>query len=711
MCLWLPTPTTAEDRLRQRRISRKKNGVRVSRRLSPRDTGISAGVGSNRQYSLMRVSEFTEDHPYWGTLRQSRIHDARPDDHGHVRTAGRRKPPTQKLERVGQKPSGRRRKGMSIAGRNPVRAREKRFGVADPVVWDAINRSLVQQRQLSSLIVPGATSTQAIPDLEVPSRTSSQHKALNRFTRQLEKYANVTRAASNVPVPLITPTESDSKVSYHTVKPLLPYQKEFGDAGLAVTSVEQSRRSPVRLKGDQAREDRPSESSKEPMEANGDLDGQEDPTSEQLSSSSGSFIEFTPDISLVEPLPSSKAKSKQKSTYKQKRGILPWLKKNPTVGETHLTKDGQVQNKTKAIDSQRSRAHHPSNANNPTTSCTRPQKLPSAPTITSPQKPPYVESEPNKGKQGGRGRHSEPIIPHTNLKPEAGQPVVHTGLRKRDVAVARLPRPETIEEEQEASPSRIHQTTTHENPRPESKVVPNQVTETKQVAQTVSSHTSPSTIPSLPYPARYASGRPSSLERALEEVSQQLDNMELEADKTAMHSRPPTLVEKTNQQEQKRSPSRSVHRISKNTLPRQPHMSEEFIYVDRRMPPVSPREQKPKPKPVPAQPESPSRPRSKPARATGARRRSQPLPSPPKEKTLPKTPQAKDVTSDEDAPFDYDDAEINDRDVIRGLQVAIHAAADNKYDALIRDKTGLRIRRFLADLRAVGEMPPEKSDR
>ncbi|KAG4219212.1 hypothetical protein PC116_g32308, partial [Phytophthora cactorum] len=50
---------------------------------------------------------------------------------------------------------------------------------------------------------------------------------------------------------------------------------------------------------------------------------------------------------------------------------------------------------------------------------------------------------------------------------------------------------------------------------------------------------------------------------------------------------------------------------------------------------------------------------------------------------------------------------INDRDVIRGLQVAIHAAADNMYDALIREKTGLRIRRFLADLRAVGEMQDE----
>ncbi|PHH65471.1 hypothetical protein CDD81_2251 [Ophiocordyceps australis] len=47
---------------------------------------------------------------------------------------------------------------------------------------------------------------------------------------------------------------------------------------------------------------------------------------------------------------------------------------------------------------------------------------------------------------------------------------------------------------------------------------------------------------------------------------------------------------------------------------------------------------------------------------------------------------------------DLDDSEILDRDVLRGLHVAASAACDDEVDAFVRDKTGLRIRRFLADL-------------
>ncbi|KAI4867552.1 hypothetical protein F4820DRAFT_445996 [Hypoxylon rubiginosum] len=698
--------------------------------------GRSVGVGGDKQHSLMHVSEFTEDHPYWGTLRQSQILNTKPttgdanndirlyEDHAHIQTTANHKPPTQKLDHGGQKLGGRRRKGMSIAGRNQGRAREKRFGLADPVVWDAINRSLVQQRRLTSLIVPEVTATQAIPDLEVPSRTSSQRKALNRFTRQLEKYANVAGAAGNVPV--MTPTESESRVSYHTVQPLLPFRREFQAAGLAVTSAEQGRKSPI---DDPACVDHSPENSKELMESNGEFDGQEDLASEQRSSTSGSFIEFTPDGGLIEPLSPPKSKSKQKSTHKVKRGILPWLKKEPMVSETHGTefesqerwqpiKDGRVQSEMRAIGSRNPRGHHitythqdlPARVVYPSTPTTRHPKLPSAPDINTPQKPPYVRSGPTKAQQADRGRRSEPIISYTDSGLGTRQPVF-TGLRKRDIAVARLPRPETIAEEQETSPNHTHQTISQENPRPESKVVPVPASEIKPPSQNLSSQTTPSSVPSLPYPARYASGRPSSLERALDEVSQQLDKMEQEADKTAMFSRPPTLVEKTNQKKQQDSPVHSGQHASKTVFSRRPHMLEEFVYVDRKMPTVSPCEPKPKPKAVQPPARSPPRPPPKPTRAapTPAPTQSQSLPSPPKEKVLPKTPRTKDVMNEVDVFIDYEDGDINDRDVIKGLQVAIRAAADDRYDAMIRDKTGLRIRRFLADLRAVGEMPHEKS--
>ncbi|KAI1761867.1 hypothetical protein GGR53DRAFT_522080 [Hypoxylon sp. FL1150] len=713
---------------RQRRISRKKNGIRVSRRLSPRETGRSTAAVGDNQYSLMQVSEFTEDRPYWSTLQQPQVFNAKPTagndirsskNHGHIQTAANHKPPTQRLDHKGPKLRGRRRKGMSIANRNEGKIRQKRFGLADPVVWDAINRSLTQQRQLSSLIVPEVPVTQAIPDLEVPSRTSSQHKALNRFTRKLEKYADVSGAAtSNVPV--MTPTESESKNSYHTVQPLMPFRKEFQAAGLAVTSAEQGRVSPT---GGHACVEHPSESTERLVGINGEFDGQEDPTAEPLSSSSGSYIEFTPYGGPAELSSLPKSKMLQKSTYKEKRGILPWLRKKPTVEEIREfepqeqwqpIRDGRVQSGMRGKDAQNPRDHRtsvhqeqPARVIYPSTPTTQPVKLPSASNLNTPQKPSYILTG---AKQSNRGRRSEPIISYTN--PEAGmrQPVVYTGLRKRDITMARLPRPETIEEEQEISPSHTNQTIIKESPHSEVRISSIPAAEIKPSPQNISSHTTPSSVPSLPYPARYASGRLSSLERALEEVSQQLDKMEQEADKTAEYHRPPTLVETTNHKEQKKETS-SCHQVQqapKPVLPRRPHKAEKVMYVDRKMPSVSPKQ---KTKPAQSLSGSPSRPPTRTTQTATALTptRSKPLPSRPKEKMLPRTPQTKDVQNDAKVFLDYEDADISDRDVIKGLQVAIRAAADDSYDALIRDKTGLRIRRFLADLRAVGEMPQENS--
>ncbi|KAK4140306.1 uncharacterized protein C8A04DRAFT_32186 [Dichotomopilus funicola] len=47
-----------------------------------------------------------------------------------------------------------------------------------------------------------------------------------------------------------------------------------------------------------------------------------------------------------------------------------------------------------------------------------------------------------------------------------------------------------------------------------------------------------------------------------------------------------------------------------------------------------------------------------------------------------------------------EDEDINDRDVLRGLMIICAASADAEFDALVRSKTGLRSRRFLADLQS-----------
>jgi len=50
------------------------------------------------------------------------------------------------------------------------------------------------------------------------------------------------------------------------------------------------------------------------------------------------------------------------------------------------------------------------------------------------------------------------------------------------------------------------------------------------------------------------------------------------------------------------------------------------------------------------------------------------------------------------------DRDISDRDVLRGLKTAVAAACDEDLDAWIRARTGLRLRRFLCDLRAFGDL-------
>lgn len=686
----------------------------------------------------MQVSEFTEDHPYWGTLRQSQIPNIKPkvvctaengrshQDRVPTHPTNDGKPPVKKVENDDKKARGRRQRGMSTARRSQGRAREKRFGLADPIVWDALNRSLVQQRRLSSLIIPEGNAAEAIPELNVPSRTSSQRKALNRFTRQLGKYAHAAGATGKLPI--ITPTESDSKVSYHTIQPLLPYQQEFQAAGLAVTSAEQSRRPLPIHRDSQAHVNRLPGNMKRPRQMNSEFDGQSDAVNEEWSSDSGSFIEFAPAGYPVESVPPSKSKSKQKPPPKEKRGILPWFKKNSPAVETlgnqtepqqpwQLWKDGQVQSRVKTIDSRNPQDRRHSRAPkdpstrifHPSTHMTRPPNWATlSPNAVIPLKPPHDISSPAQIKLGDHGRRSEPAISRANPGLGTGQPIVHTGLRKRDKPVGRLPRPETIVEEKETSPIYPAQTNIRTYPRPESRDIQVPTPVAEQPLHNASQQSTPSTVPSLPYPARYASGRPSSLERALDEVSQQLDKMEQEADRsTQLYSRPATLVEKTDQKEQHASPCRSSQRASMTILPRRPSLKEEFIFVDRKMPPVKP----PKPEPESLRPphRSPPRPPPKPNRDAPTPTQARAAPSPLNEKVLPTTPPTEDILHDLDVFFDYDDADINDRDVIKGLQVAIHAAADDTYDVFIRNETGLRIRRFLADLRAVGEVQPGDS--
>ena len=132
--------------------------------------------------------------------------------------------------------------------RGPISRREKRYGMADPAVWESVSRTLSQQQTLVRLVTP-EQSPAVVEDLfsdayVCPTRTSSQRRRLDRFTKDLKKYADATGARGKQPI--ASSTTSVSRNSLHTVDELLPFHREFQSAGLAVTSAEQQDKSPKR---------------------------------------------------------------------------------------------------------------------------------------------------------------------------------------------------------------------------------------------------------------------------------------------------------------------------------------------------------------------------------------------------------------------------------------------------------------------------------
>ncbi|KAI0155042.1 hypothetical protein GGR57DRAFT_512004 [Xylariaceae sp. FL1272] len=184
--------------------------------------------------------------PYWGTLHPPRASYRNSSiagrDTGHVDEGNGAQPITNDHQCV---PEPLRLKKEE----RKTPKQEKRFGLADPAAWDAINRSLTQQKRLCSIITTDAPADAraglyAGHSVGNSSRRSSQRRDLRHFTRELEKFAQAADAIGRLPV--ITPTISESRASYQTVKQLVPYKADFEAAGLAVTSEEQRQSSPCR---------------------------------------------------------------------------------------------------------------------------------------------------------------------------------------------------------------------------------------------------------------------------------------------------------------------------------------------------------------------------------------------------------------------------------------------------------------------------------
>ncbi|KAL8376540.1 hypothetical protein RB595_007574 [Gaeumannomyces hyphopodioides] len=73
----------------------------------------------------------------------------------------------------------------------------------------------------------------------------------------------------------------------------------------------------------------------------------------------------------------------------------------------------------------------------------------------------------------------------------------------------------------------------------------------------------------------------------------------------------------------------------------------------------------------------------------------------------PPPPPRKQKDKEQTPAIDPHDRDISDRDVLKGLRLALTAACDEDYDAWIRGKTGLRLRRFMADLKGFEDIERE----
>ncbi|ROW11324.1 hypothetical protein VMCG_00881 [Cytospora schulzeri] len=233
----------------------------VRRESRPRSTAIRSARpvedGPDARYSLMQVPDDPGIHVPTLKRKPEYAHvgsfDGSSDSLNHSRLP---KPKSSKRNGsyVARAPPSSRR--MSTRPVKPIRdsrqhegkasskaTRDKRRTVLEPLAEKSLARTLSQQNRLSYLATPPEMKCRPKP-ASPPSRAPSQRRSLTRFTKELERYCMAVSANGKAPLPLCTPTVSDSPTTLDTVTELLPYHRQFKAAGLAVTSREQMPRIP-----------------------------------------------------------------------------------------------------------------------------------------------------------------------------------------------------------------------------------------------------------------------------------------------------------------------------------------------------------------------------------------------------------------------------------------------------------------------------------
>lgn len=661
---------------------------------------------------------------------------------------------------------------------------KKRYGLSDPDVWAAIQRTLAQQNRLSSIAPHEASPVKAgSTRRQVPSRTSSQRRALTHFARELEKYAHVTDAAGKLPV--ITPTESDEKFSLHTVEALFPYKKEFEAAGLAITADQQRNGLP-----EQTHDQIPRGESCASNHGVGQspyqrlLDGGYDSSSDSATPSSEWVVEFPhPDPvpkAVTFPAGQQTRPAAGKESPSRGRMLLPWLRKKHNTMEPEATPRTRVGTMVETRKGEWKLAGKETQPKAVSSAAVKDQTLAKETRDTQPSKPidPAPQTPTNPRPYVVRSHIAEFVNGSSNA-PNRTRRIDEDRKaqfrQKRELAQASLPRVRSNKHDQDLdsrphhhpffqnhhhSPHhRIHHVhgapVTWVDTKPDKS--PKQQSKDPQMKRKpVPKSKLPSPAPELPYTWKYAVSNASSLERALNVAQERVERMSSQALRPnnskplpRIPLRPAKELDQSHPKSHKHHPLLAKDSCRDYAHPKPPPKPVEAVVtteqvktgtafdhdmlLDRRNPlsrienriesrqitdnVAIPRQFQEaghdsgngkKPYVYSTQYAS-GKPDNQPVMAKENTRR----PSQGNgDQTQPASPNKppddlEAVLSYLDVFFDTDDATIDDRDVLQGLQVAVKAAADDLYDALLRERTGLRIRRFLADLKAIDAFDAE----
>ncbi|KAK3941491.1 hypothetical protein QBC46DRAFT_99821 [Diplogelasinospora grovesii] len=603
------------------------------------------------------------------------------------------------------------------------------FGLADSMHSDSARRSLSQQRRLSPLIPPESqtAATQPRPaeqghlgsslsqiqddgwvcpgEVECPSRTSSERRALNKFTRELEKFALATEASGKPPIS--TPTATTPPVSLNTVQELLPYREQFQQAGLAVTSADQ--RSPKKEEKLLPIRPRDSSSGDDRLRFDGVAGTSPVHSSSSKDSSSGTTIH------VHKPGPVSAVVadevSRKKQTQQPRSRVFPWFQKQEmqpltisTEAQTSPTVDRGL---LKPSHSATHLEHKPLPAKPRS-----PRRLTKAEEVQVPATPPQ-RTESGVVKQRPLPALPEKALPQvptrgglldgacSSTASSDGQQTTSTGKdderlsaplpartssqsRHRVTLSSRSARittsrqlPATIKEEIEPSPEKkktpVHKSSQATNDSAQ--------TQTKKSSGT---HKPADAVepgvnctPELPKTWDNVITTPSSWEKAFDDVVSKLDDMEQKpaAGLAAKLAKP-------------RPRSRSA--ITK--IPSPSARLQRAAALRRQRVGGADGAARSEPTPV--------------SRSSISTTATPPLPVS-RQGTTSSCSSSQQRTAQclnaarlsSTVAASFDDRDISDRDILKGLKIICAASADEELDAWIRSKTGLRLRRFLADLK------------